>query len=189
MSVSLIEGIDFVDSFPSWNDLSGLQGQNKDSSAAFRAHSYMRSFLFQTHSDDGVMEGDGLLSMLQSDKSPLRPLFMIGVSLARTNVICRLPFKSRTNSSLQVFYEGLLSFHLALRRHEPTLISRGTKVLEFIGMYSKANKFTFENKYLLLEASRMELSDPDQAFLVYQKAIKSASVHKLPHVRFDCRFF
>lgn len=52
-------------------------------------------------------------------------------------------------------------------------------------MYSTLNKFTFENKYLLLEASRLELSNPDQAFIVYQKAIKSASDHKFPHVRFD----
>jgi len=80
------------------------------------------------------MEGGGLLSRLQDEKSPLRPLFMIGV-----------------------FYEGLLSFHLALRRHEPSMISRGVKVLEFIAMYSDSNKFTFENKFLLLEASRMEL--------------------------------
>jgi len=68
------------------------------------------------------------------------------------------------------------------------LISRGEQALEFIGMHSEANKFTFENKHLLLEASRMELSDPDQAFAVYQKAIESASVHRFPHVRFDWRF-
>ena len=65
------------------------------------------------------------------------------------------------------------------------MVSRGEKALDFIRMYSTLNKFTFENKYLLLEASRMELSNPDQASIVYQKAIKSASDHKFPHVRFD----
>ena len=82
MSVSLIEGINFADSFPSWSDLSSLRGQNRDTSTAFRSHSYMRSFLFQSYDDDGLLEGDGLLSRLQAEKSPLRPLFMIGVSLA-----------------------------------------------------------------------------------------------------------
>ena len=81
MCVSLIEGTDYVDSFPSWNDLSRLQEQRDF--ARIQAHSYIRSFLFQIFDDD-VMEGDGLLSMIRSEGGPMvHPLLMIGVSLVR----------------------------------------------------------------------------------------------------------
>lgn len=80
MCVSLIEGTDYVDSFPSWDDLLSLQEQKRDF-ARIQAHSHMRSFLFQTFDDD-VMEADGLLSRIRSGGgSPLHPLVMIGVSL------------------------------------------------------------------------------------------------------------
>lgn len=82
MCVSLIEGTDYVDSFPSWNDLSRLQ-ERKQNFARIQAHSYIRSFLFQTFDDD-VMEGDGLLSMIRGEGGPVvHPLLLIGVSRAR----------------------------------------------------------------------------------------------------------
>jgi len=82
MAEPLIEGTDYVDSFPSWNDLSRLQ-ERKQNFARIQAHSYIRSFLLQTF-DDGVIEGDGLLSMIRSEGGPMvHPLLMIGVSLVR----------------------------------------------------------------------------------------------------------
>ena len=55
-------------------------------------------------------------------------------------------------------------------------------MLEYIKMYAEANPAWFENKYLLLEASRMELLGSEQAGLFYQKSIEAARVNKLPHV-------
>jgi len=159
MIVTLIEGKDFKDSFLSWDELRThtAKQQNRDSPMAFQAHSYMRSFLFQSFDDD-VMEGEGLLSKLLAKRSPVRPLLIIGV-----------------------FYEGLLAFHLGRIQQQQHLITRGNQVLEFIKRYSDANPFAFENKVLLLEASRMELSDSKETDLFYQKAIKSARDHKFVH--------
>ncbi|EJK63239.1 hypothetical protein THAOC_16117 [Thalassiosira oceanica] len=153
-------GKDFKDSFLSWDELRThtAKQQNRDSPMAFQAHSYMRSFLFQSFDDD-VMEGEGLLSKLLAKRSPVRPLLIIGV-----------------------FYEGLLAFHLGRIQQQQHLITRGNQVLEFIKRYSDANPFAFENKVLLLEASRMELSDSKETDLFYQKAIKSARDHKFVHV-------
>ena len=181
MIVTLIEGKDFLDSFLSWDELKThtAQQQNRDSPMAFQAHSYMRSFLFQSFDDD-VMEGEGLLSKLLAKRSPVRPLLIIGVSMLRS----RLNSQSENPDILssQVFYEGLLAFHLGRIQQQQHLITRGNQILEFIKRYSDANPFAFENKYLLLEASRMELSDSKQTDLLYRKAIKSARDHKFPHV-------
>lgn len=80
MCVALIEGVDYADSFPSWSDISSDLEENRDSSNIFQAHGYMRSFLFQLHDD--VMEGEGLLSRIQTatDTPVLRPMFVLGVS-------------------------------------------------------------------------------------------------------------
>ena len=77
MIVSLIEGSDFLDEFPSWGDLSNHVEQNFDFSLGFQAHCYMKSFLFQSFGD--VMDREGLLSRVHEKKSPMRPLLMIGV--------------------------------------------------------------------------------------------------------------
>jgi len=97
MIVTLIEGEDFLDPPPpppyilrryhsslSWNELKPhtAEQQDRDSSIAFQAHSYMRSFLFQSFDDD-VMEGEGLLSQLLAKRSPVRPLLIIGVSMLK----------------------------------------------------------------------------------------------------------
>ena len=81
-----------------------------------------------------------------------------------------------------MFYEGLIAFHLGRIQKQEHLITRGNQVLAFIKRYSDANPYTFENKYLLLEASRMELSGSKETDLFYQKAVKSARDHKFPHV-------
>ena len=66
--------------------------------------------------------------------------------------------------------------------------SRGIEVLEFIKMYSEANPATFDNKYLLLEASRMELMGSKQAGMFYQKSIEAARANKFPHVSWHLLF-
>jgi len=158
MSASLIEGIEYVDNLPSWDDISNKKERNIEFSYAFQAHNCMRSFLFQCY--DGVMEGDSLLSRLQNTTNPplLRPLLLLGV-----------------------FYEGLLSFQLVRTHQDAKYMARGMEALQFIEKYSKTNPFTFENKYLLLEAARTELTDSDQAWIVYQKAIQSSNNHKFAH--------
>lgn len=85
MVVSLVEGRDFVDRFPSWAELENHSKRQKDDfSLAFCAHNYMRAFLF--HSFDGVVESEGLIARLEPqssvrvERTPLRPLFLIGVS-------------------------------------------------------------------------------------------------------------
>ena len=84
-----------------------------------------------------------------------------------------------------MFYEGLLAFHMARTQQQSHLITRGNEALEVIKMHSQVNPYTFENKYCLLEASRMELLGLDQAGVFYQKAIDSARANKFPHVSDD----
>ena len=186
MVVSLIEGRDFVDRFPSWAELENhSKRQNNDFSLSFNAHNYMRAFLFQSF--DGVVESEGLVARLEPqssvrvERTPLRPLFLIGVSFTS-----RLPERVFNLIVVQVFYEGLLFFHLArLQQHQDQqlhLLSRGIRALEFIKFYSDLNPFTFENKYLLLEALRMEVLSSDQTALFYQKSIKSAQDNRFQHV-------
>ena len=79
MVVSLIEGYDFLDEFPSWRDLSNLVDQNFGFSLGFQAHCYMKSFLFQSFGD--VMDGESFLSRIHRKGSPMRPLLIIGVRI------------------------------------------------------------------------------------------------------------
>lgn len=157
MTVTLIEGLHYVDNFPSWDQLSDHPDRlDNDFSLAFQAHNYMKCFLFKI--SDKEFEGEGLLCKLRRESSILRPLSMIGI-----------------------FYEGLVSFHLARVQQLHHMRSQGIEVLEFIKMYSEANPATFKNKYLLLEASRMELMGSKEAGLFYQKSIEAARVNKFLH--------
>ena len=76
MTVTLIEGLHYVDNFPSWGELCG--NPERHMFLGFQAHNYMKCFLFRIF--DKELEGEGLLCQLRKKKSPLRPLFMIGVS-------------------------------------------------------------------------------------------------------------
>ena len=181
-----MEGRDYVDRFPSWAELENhSKRQRNDFSLAFDAHNYMRAYLF--HSFDGVVESDGLVARLEPqsivrvERTPLRPLFLIGVSFT-----CRMSESVSDLIVVQVFYEGLLFFHLARLQQQQDqrqyLLSRGNRALEFIKFYADLNPFTFENKYLLLEASRAEVLGSGKAALSYQKSIKSAHDNKFQHV-------
>lgn len=84
MTVTLIEGLHYVDNFPSWDQLSDHPDRlDNDFSLAFQAHNYMKCFLFKI--SDKEFEGEGLLCKLRRESSILRPLSMIGVS---SNVHC-----------------------------------------------------------------------------------------------------
>ena len=103
MSVSLIEGIDYVDNLPSWDEISNNKERNIETSYAFQAHEYMRSFLFQSY--DGVMEGDGLLSRLQDASNPplLRPLLLLGVSTCQLNMHFVTTYRNLNNFMRRCF--------------------------------------------------------------------------------------
>ena len=79
MIVTLIEGLHYVDNFPSWDALCDHPDRLQyDFSLSLRAHNYMRCFWFKIFDEE--LEDEGLLCQLRLKKSLLRPMHMIGVS-------------------------------------------------------------------------------------------------------------
>ena len=158
--VSLIEGVDHEDiegqDLPSWEEILDHpeRASNYDFTLTTQAHMYMRAFLLTK--DFSSISTDGLLHKLNASHRPLRPIFLVGV-----------------------FYEGLVSFHLA--RDQSEYHSKGNEALAFIGTYAQSNPSFFENKRFLLEAMRLELTNSDQADTFYLKSVQSARKHKLIH--------
>eukprot|EP00986_Skeletonema_menzelii_P007042 scaffold2704_cov162-Skeletonema_menzelii.AAC.2 len=81
------------------------------------------------------------------------------------------------------FYMGLISFWLARKSRDGQLWhERGTRSKLALKKWAESSKWTFENKWYLLEAEESYCNnDFDTAKLLYEKAISSAKDHKFVH--------
>ena len=146
--------------FPSWDDLltHPERSANVDFSFTIQAHVYMRIFILTR--DFTNLPNEGLLVQLTRKQTPLRPILWVGV-----------------------FFEGLVSFHLARLLDDSDYYQQGEAALAFISKWRRksCNKYNFENKYMVLEAMRLDHKDPDQAEDLYLKAVKSSRDNRFVH--------
>lgn len=146
--------------FPSWDDLMTHpeRSANIDFSFYIQAHLYMRIFILTR--DFTNLPNEGLLVRLTRKQTPMRPILWVGV-----------------------FFEGLVSFHLARLLDDSDYYQQGEAALAFISKWRNScnNKCNFENKYMVLEAMRLDLKDPDQAEDFYLKAVKSSKENRFVH--------
>ena len=113
----------------------------------------MRSFFFQRFDD---LPKHAMLKRILENHVPLRPIFILGI-----------------------FYEGLVSFHLARNMGGDEYQSRGEAALEYFRNLAEQNKWNFMNKHLLLAAEQLNTSGyHDQATELYERAIRSANEHR-----------
>lgn len=121
----------------------------------------MRSFLLNQYND---LPNFGFLESILGEKVPLRPIFYYGV-----------------------FFEGIVSFHLALQMNGDEYQQKGEAALHFMRNWSKRNKWNFENKRMLLEAMSMYLSGyHEQASKLYDDSVRSSHEHKFTHEEAIC---
>ncbi len=83
--------------------------------------------------------------------------------------------------SFLAFYFGLISFWVARKsRDEPQWLEHGNRSKLAFKKWAESSKWTFENKWYLLEAEGSYCSnDFDRAKLFYEKAITSSQDHKV----------
>lgn len=145
--------------FPTWDDLMTHpeRSANIDFSFTIQAHIYMRIFILTR--DFTNLPNEGLLVRLTEKQTPMRPILWAGV-----------------------FFEGLVSFYLARLLDDSDYYQQGEAALAFISKWrNSCNKCNFENKYMALEAMRLDLKDPDQAEHFYLKAVKSSKDNRFVH--------
>jgi len=85
------------------------------------------------------------------------------------------------SSSVQLFYEGLISFFIGRKENDNTWIERGETACRAIESFSdSSSKWNFENKALLLQAEEQFCSGKnlELAGTLYDKAVLSAKEHR-----------
>ena len=82
--------------------------------------------------------------------------------------------------AFQAFHMGLISFWLARKSREQRWYERGERSKLALKKWAESSKWTFENKWYLLEAEESYCDNNlEVAKLFYEKAISSAKEHKV----------
>ena len=82
--------------------------------------------------------------------------------------------------AFQAFHMGLISFWLARKSREQRWYERGERSKLALKKWAESSKWTFENKWYLLEAEESYCNNNfEVAKLFYEKAISSAKEHKV----------
>lgn len=82
-----------------------------------------------------------------------------------------------------IFYIGLVSFHMARETNEQYWLDKGNAALESFEEWSKQCVWNFENRYLLLKAEyHNTMKQTNAAVEAYDASIESAQRHRFIHL-------